>query len=145
MVKPTGYPTGAATRQKRVAIYFLGGLLPRPVPDGLPVVLGRLGLGLLLGLPPPFPPFLPGINDTSFRRVQEDCRSTAERSQKGHCLYQVGRRPYILFYEYNLIQASGQGSVRIRCPFACGGVILQQVQDERKSGVRDKRKKRGAV
>ena len=38
--------------------YFLGGgLFPLPGPDGLPVLLGKLGLGRL---PPPFaPPFPP--------------------------------------------------------------------------------------
>jgi len=35
----------AARRQRPMPAYFFGGLLPLPPPDGLPVVLGQLGLG----------------------------------------------------------------------------------------------------
>jgi hypothetical protein len=35
---------GAPARANRFT-YFLGGLFPRPPPDGLPVVLGQFGLG----------------------------------------------------------------------------------------------------
>ena len=57
--------------------YLLGGLLPRPPPDGLPVVLGQFGFEPPLLPPPPFPPlamfgsFLYRSSDQADR--QSDC------------------------------------------------------------------------
>ena len=56
----------------RYSGYFLGGLLPRPPPEGFPVVLGPFG-----GLPPPFPLFL-GI-ETSFQKVAFGDTGAADR------------------------------------------------------------------
>lgn len=48
---------------ERNSVYFEGGALPLPPPDGLPVVLGKLAIGkppppLPPPLLPPFPPLL---------------------------------------------------------------------------------------
>lgn len=52
-----GSSVGYACLQCTGRFYFFGGLFPLSGPDGLPVLLGKLGLGRLPPpLPPPFPP-----------------------------------------------------------------------------------------